>query len=110
MAQNTVDMAAPEASKAAGGRAPRSRELKRILGLEVTLSVILAERHLTVESILDITAGTIIEFDVPFDSELRLSIGNHTIGAGQTVKVGENFGLRLTHIAELPERVGAMAP
>lgn len=88
--------------------APRSRELKRILGLEVALSVVLAERFMTIESILGMTAGTIIEFEVPFDSELVLTIGSHPIGAGQTVKIGEKFGLRLTQIAKLPERVSAM--
>jgi len=107
----TQGVAVTTTSKTGGGVAsvaPRSRELKRILGLEVTLSVVLAERSMTIESILAMTAGTIIEFDVPFDSELILTVGNHPIGAGQTVKIGENFGLRLSQIARLPERVNAL--
>ena len=86
----------------------READVSRILGLEVNLSVVLAERLITIESILDITAGTIIEFDVPFDGELKLSVGNRTIATGQTVKVGENFGLRLMDVIDLPHRVGAL--
>jgi len=88
--------------------APRTPDVQRILGLDVTLSVVLAERLITIESILDMTAGTIIEFDVPFDAELKLNIGNRTVGHGQTVKIGENFGLRLTNVATVPDRVEAM--
>jgi flagellar motor switch protein FliN/FliY len=108
MTRNTASVTV-EPKESPGQRlSGRSLELTRILGLEVTLSVVLAERLMTVESILDMKTGTIIEFDVPFDSELRLNIGNHPIGAGQTVKIGENFGLRLTSVAGVPERVGAM--
>jgi len=88
--------------------ARRTPDVQRILGLDVTLSVVLAERLITIESILNMTAGTIIEFDVPFDAELKLNIGNRTVGHGQTIKIGENFGLRLTNVATVPDRVEAM--
>jgi len=93
------------------GAAPAARrtpDVARILGLEVTLSVVLADRLITIGALLDVTAGTIIEFDVPFDAELKLNVGSRTIGCGQTVKVGENFGLRLADVAAMPDRVGAL--
>ena len=108
MTRNTATVTAEHKEASEHRPNGRSPELTRILGLEITLSVVLAERLMTVESILDMKTGTIIEFDVPFDSELRLNIGNHPIGAGQTVKIGENFGLKLTRVAGVPERVGAM--
>ncbi len=89
--------------------APRKPDVSRILGLEVTVSVVLAERLITIESILEMTAGTIVEFDVPFDAELQLKVGNRTIGRGQTVKIGENFGLRLTEVAKVSDRVDALS-
>ena len=51
-----------------------------------------------IDAILDIKVGTIIEFDVPFDSNLGLVAANRGIGSGQAVKVGENFGLRVAKI------------
>ncbi len=87
---------------------PRTPVVSRILELEVTLSVVLATREMTIDSILATTAGTIIEFEVPFDAELALTVGARTIGLGQTVKIGENFGLRLTQIVGVSERAGAL--
>jgi len=54
------------------------------------------------------TVGTIVEFEVPFDTELALQVADRTIGRGQAVKVGENFGLRITNIASVPTRIDAL--
>ena len=63
---------------------------------------------MTISSILAMTVGSIIEFEVPADSDLDLIVGTESIGAGQAVKVGENFGLRITRMGSLRERVEAM--
>jgi len=87
--------------------APRT-DIRRILGLSVPVSVILAERDMCIEMILATKVGTIIEFDVPFDAELTLQVANQAIGGGYAVKVGENFGLRVTRTGSIAERVEAM--
>ncbi len=87
---------------------PNQQEVSRILKLSVPVIVVLAEREMTVESILQITVGTIIEFDVPFDAEFPLRVSNQTIGRGQAVKVGENFGLRITRIDSVSHRIDAL--
>ncbi len=86
----------------------REPQIQRILHLFVPLAVVLAERYMPVESILKITIGTIIEFDVPFDSELTLRAVNTTIGNGQAVKIGEHFGLRLSRIGTVRDRIDAL--
>jgi flagellar motor switch/type III secretory pathway protein FliN len=63
---------------------------------------------MTLESILSVTVGTILEFDVPFDGELTLHVANRSIGKGQAVKVGEKFGLRITRIHPVQARIGAL--
>ena len=98
------EAAPPRASQAP----PSQQDIPRILGLSVPLSVTVAERQMMVESILRINVGTIIEFDVSFDAELTLTIGHRIIGRGQAVKVGENFGLRLTRIDPIPDRIDAL--
>jgi len=89
-------------------RDPRRAELRRILHLLVPVSVILAERTMSVRSILEVTAGSIIEFDVPCDTRLTLAVGNRPIGRGQAVKIGEKFGLRVTGIDGVQARIDAM--
>ena len=91
-----------------GPSASRDPGIARILELSVPVSAILAERPLPVETILQITAGTILEFDVPFGSDLSLVVGNRTLGREQAVKVGEHFGLRITEIDSLRQRIEAM--
>jgi hypothetical protein len=39
---------------------------------------------------------------------LELRVNNKAIGTGQAVKVGENFGLRITFMGDLKERITAL--
>lgn len=95
--------------KAVARDGPRGKaDVSRLLGLAMEIRVVLAERKMPLASILDIHPGTIIEFEVPFDSELVLYAGDRPIGVGQAVKVGENFGLRVTHIGTVSERIQAL--
>ena len=87
---------------------PREPQIQRILGLSVPVTVVLAERDMPIESVLAITVGTIIEFEVPFDSELTLEVANQPIGQGQAVKTGEHFGLRVVRIGTVRDRINAM--
>lgn len=83
-------------------------KLRNLLSLPVPVTVILAERDMNIESILATKVGTIIEFDVPFDSDLVLYVANETIARGQAAKIGENFGIRVTSIQSIKERVNAL--
>ena len=87
----------------------RKVDLSRILGLSVPVCVVLAEREMCVEMILATKVGTIIEFDIPFDAELTLQAANQAIGKGFAVKVGENFGLRVTQAGSVAERLEAIS-
>ena len=80
---------------------PSRSELSRILSLEVPIIVKLAERKLTVAEIMRFGPGAIIEFSKANDEPLELMVNNKTIGLGEAVKVGENFGLRVTQIGDL---------
>jgi flagellar motor switch protein FliN/FliY len=82
--------------------------VNRILNIEVPIIVQLSERTMPLTEILNLTTGSIIEFDKPADSELELRVNNKCIGTGQAVKVGENFGLRVVRIGSLRERIQAM--
>ena len=61
----------------------------------------LAERKLSMAEVLRLGTGAIIEFAKASDEPLELLINNKPIGLGEAVKVGENFGLRLTQIGDV---------
>ncbi len=84
-------------------------DIKAILQLEVPLIVQIAMRMMTVEEVTSLVPGAIIELPKPADDELALLVNNKPIGAGTAVKVGENYGLRVTYIGDLQDRIAAMA-
>lgn len=86
----------------------RPNNLKQILRLEVPLVVRLGERPLNVDEVVSLVPGAIIELPKAADAELDLLVNNKQVGRGIAVKVGENFGLRITFIGEVKERVAAM--
>jgi flagellar motor switch protein FliN/FliY len=84
------------------------RDVARLLNMRVQLEVVLAERMLPFGKVLKLAPGSIIEFDRSSDSELTLAVGNRKIGGGQAVKVGEYFGLHITWLGTLNERIRAL--
>lgn len=59
--------------------------------------------------VLALTPGAIIELNKRSEDELDLLINNKQIGSGTAVKVGENFGLRVTFIGDVRARIEAMS-
>lgn len=87
---------------------PGSAELNRILRIRVPVIVKLAQRKIDVQEVLRLGLGSIIEFHKPADEPMDLMINNKTIGQGIAVKVGENFGLKLTSVGDPKALIGAM--
>jgi len=88
--------------------ATTSGDLKRILRLEVPVIVKLAERKLTLGEVMRLGAGAIIEFSKSSDEPLELLVNNKPIGVGDAVKVGENFGLKITQIGDVKEIIRSL--
>lgn len=83
-------------------------ELRRILQLQVPVIVKLAERKLPLSEVMRLGVGAIIEFVKSNEEPLELLISNTVIGTGETVKVGENFGLRITNIGDVKQVIRSM--
>lgn len=90
------------------GLAARPGDLGRIMRIEVPVIVKLAECKMPLVRIVGLNTGAIIEFEKPADASLDLMINNKCIGVGQAVKVGENFGLRITQVGTLREKIEAL--
>lgn len=69
--------------------------------MEVPVIVRLAERKLAMSEVLRLGVGAILEFSKSSDEPLELLINNKVIGTGVTVKVGENFGLKIQQIGDV---------
>lgn len=83
-------------------------EVDAILQLEVPFIVRLGERAMSLGDVLALAPGAIVELDKTADEELEVLVNNKQIGAGTAVKVGENFGVRITFIGDVRERIVAL--
>ncbi len=91
-----------------GDVSDRTANLRQVLRLEVPVVVRLAERRLRLQDVLNLVPGSIIELDKNAEKELDLLINDKQVGNGTAVKVGENFGIKLTFIGDLATRVDAL--
>jgi flagellar motor switch protein FliN/FliY len=87
------------------GKAPKRGDLKHLLRMKVPVIVRLARKSMSVGTVLCMAPGAIIEFDKRADQELELMIRNKTIGFGKAVKIGEQFGLKVTSICDVHETI-----
>jgi flagellar motor switch protein FliN/FliY len=76
-------------------------EMTPILDLEVPLIVQIASRTMAVREVVELEHGAIIEFSRSADEALEILINNKPVGQGTAVKVGENFGVRISSIGNL---------
>ena len=81
---------------------------RSLLKVQVPVSVKLAAKKQTVDEILKLGAGSIIQFDKSCDEMLEMQAGDHAIAEGEAVKVGDKFGLRVTSIILPDERFKAV--
>jgi flagellar motor switch protein FliN len=72
------------------------KNLAQVLRLAVPVIVRIGERPMSVAGVTALAPGTILELSKAAEEELLLAVNNQVIARGQAVKVGENFGIRLT--------------
>ncbi len=86
---------------------PYTRSLLRVA---IPLVVTLAEKKQKLSRIIELGPGQIIQFDKSCEEALTLEMGNCKIAAGEVVKVGDKFGLRITSIVPPGERFVPVRP
>jgi flagellar motor switch protein FliN len=90
------------------GRKSPKREFpaytRSLLRVRVPVSVTLAEKKQTLGRILEMGPGQILQFDKSCEEVLDLEVSNCKIAAGEAVKIGDKFGLRITSIVPPDER------
>lgn len=83
-------------------------DLRRILKLEVPIIVVLGERAMRAKEVVNLVPGAIVELPKKAEDELTLLANNQPVGMGYAVKVGENFGVRITYIGDIKSRIVAL--
>jgi len=82
--------------------------LARILSMKVPVIVRIAQKKISLNEVLKFQLGSVIQFDQDAYEQIDLMVNNSIIGLGQAVKLGENFGLKITQIAEVTETIKSL--
>ncbi|MBY0307108.1 MAG: FliM/FliN family flagellar motor switch protein [Phycisphaerales bacterium] len=82
-------------------------DVEALKKLEVPVLVVLGRRQMPVKDVVSLVPGAIVELPKNAEDDLELQVNNKVIGLGRAVKVGENFGLRLTYVGDLQNRIEA---
>jgi flagellar motor switch protein FliM len=82
----------------AGPAAPGPSMRESLLRLEVTATVVLAEKTVKLRDVMGLKAGDVMEFGRPADDPLELRVSGRPVAAGTAVKIGERFGLKVTAV------------
>ncbi len=82
--------------------------LDQILKVRVPLIVKVAQKRMNVNNVLKFSLGSIIQFNKDAYQQIDLMVNNHTIGLGQPIKIGENFGLRITQIGDIGDTIRSL--
>ncbi|MEM6687780.1 MAG: FliM/FliN family flagellar motor C-terminal domain-containing protein [Planctomycetota bacterium] len=69
-----------------------------VLQISTPLSVRLAEKRMSLGDLVRLVPGAMITFDERYDQPLTLRAGDSVIGTGETIKIGDKFGMRIKQI------------
>jgi flagellar motor switch protein FliN len=83
---------------------------KSLLKIKVPVVVTLAEKKQPLARIVDLGPGMIMQFEKSCDEMLELEVGRRKVAAGEAVKVGDKFGIRVTSITLPEERFQPVTP
>jgi len=84
-------------------------ELQAVLNLEVPVIVEIGRTRMSTRAVMALAPGKILEIPKSAEDELEMLVNNKTIGTGIAVKIGENFGLQISYIGNVRERLEALA-
>lgn len=85
--------------------APAANSFDRVLDVRVELNVELGRRLLRISDILELTQGSIVEFQKAAEEPLDVRVNGQLVARGEAVVVGDRYGVRITQVVSPNERL-----
>lgn len=83
-------------------------DLDRILNIRMDAVVIVARKEMSVNELLKLKHGSVIEFEKSVKEPLTLELNGKPVALGATVKIVERFGLQVTEVVPVDAKIKAM--
>ncbi len=82
-----------------------SERLQLLLDVKLEISIELGRTSMLVRDILELGPSSVVELDKMAGEAVDLLINNKKLAEGEVVVVDENFGIRITHLVSMEERI-----
>jgi flagellar motor switch protein FliN/FliY len=80
-----------------------------LLDVPVTLSMELGRTQINIRNLLQLTQGSVVELDRYAGEPLDILVNGTLIAHGEVVVINDKFGIRITDVISLSERVKRLA-
>lgn len=101
----SVTGALPGVMARLGQGAEGGADIERILDIPVQLSVEIGRTRTTINNVLQLAPGSVVELDAQAGAPMDVLINGYLIAQGEVVVVNDRFGIRLTDIVTPAERM-----
>ncbi|OFX18997.1 MAG: flagellar motor switch protein FliN [Anaeromyxobacter sp. RBG_16_69_14] len=86
----------------------QSRRLDMLLDVPLDVSVELGRCRMTIQDLLGLSPGSVIELDKVAGEALDILINDRLVARGEAVVVNDKFGVRITDIVSPQERIARL--
>jgi len=101
-------MSAKAEEKQSAGPAGESRRLDLLLDVPLDLSVEHGRSRMTIQDLLGLGPGSVIELDKIAGEPLDILVNDRLVARGEAVVVNDKFGVRITDIVSQAERIARL--
>lgn len=98
-----------QAEKAQGPSNSEDLNLDVILDVPVTLSMEIGRTQINIRNLLQLNQGSVVELDRFAGEPLDVLVNGTLVAHGEVVVINEKFGIRLTDVISVSERVKRLA-
>jgi flagellar motor switch protein FliN/FliY len=85
--------------------APKKNDLSLILDIPVTVAMEVGRTKLNIRELLRLGPGSVVELDRDAGAPMDIMVNGTLIAQGEVVVVNDKFGIRLTDVVSMSERV-----
>jgi len=94
--ETTTETAVETAAPASAAAAPSNLDF--LLDVPVKLSAELGSCKMTMQELLDLDLGTVVQLDKPANANVDVYVNQKLVARGEVVVAEENFGIRIKEI------------
>jgi flagellar motor switch protein FliN len=98
-----------QGEKAAGAASSEDLNLDVILDVPVTLSMEIGRTQINIRNLLQLNQGSVVELDRFAGEPLDVLVNGTLVAHGEVVVINDKFGIRLTDVISVSERVKRLA-